>query len=49
MCRKTVTSSVVAKKAGVSQATVSGVLNKQYNVSFYKYVHRNVEASEKQR
>ena len=37
------TSSDVAKKAGVSQATVSMVLNKKYNVSFSKEVIRRVE------
>lgn len=37
------TSSDVAKKAGVSQATVSMVLNKKYNVSFSKEVIRKVE------
>lgn len=40
---KKVTSSDVAKKAGVSQATVSMVLNKKYNVSFSKEVIRKVE------
>ena len=34
MARKKVTSSDVAEKAGVSQATVSMVLNQKYNVSF---------------
>ena len=34
MARKKVTSSDVAEKAGVSQATVSMVLNHKYNVSF---------------
>ena len=34
MAKKKATSSDVAKKAGVSQATVSMVLNKKYNVSF---------------
>ena len=32
--RKKVTSTDIAKKAGVSQATVSMVLNHKYNVSF---------------
>ena len=36
MAKKKVTSSDVAKRAGVSQATVSMVLNKKYNVSFFK-------------
>lgn len=43
MARKKVTSSDVAEKAGVSQATVSMVLNKKYNVSFSKDVIRKVE------
>ena len=43
MSRKKVTSSDVAKRAGVSQATVSMVLNKKYNVSFSKEVIQNVE------
>ena len=43
MAGKKVTSSDVAKLAGVSQATVSMVLNKKYNVSFSKDVIRKVE------
>ena len=43
MSRKKVTSSDVAERAGVSQATVSMVLNKKYNVSFSKDVVRRVE------
>ncbi|HJB00054.1 MAG TPA: LacI family transcriptional regulator [Candidatus Mediterraneibacter merdavium] len=43
MARKKVTSSDVAERAGVSQATVSMVLNKKYNVSFSKEVIRRVE------
>lgn len=43
MGKKKVTSSDVAERAGVSQATVSMVLNKKYNVSFSKEVIRNVE------
>ena len=43
MSGKKVTSSDVAKRAGVSQATVSMVLNKKYNVSFSKEVIRRVE------
>lgn len=43
MGRKKVTSSDVAKMAGVSQATVSMVLNKKYNVSFSKDVVEKVE------
>ena len=43
MSGKKVTSSDVAKRAGVSQATVSMVLNKKYNVSFSRDVIRRVE------
>ena len=43
MARKKVTSSDVAEKAGVSQATVSMVLNHKYNVSFSKEVVKKVE------
>lgn len=43
MAGKKVTSSDVAKLAGVSQATVSMVLNKKYNVSFSKEVIQKVE------
>lgn len=43
MDKKKVTSSDVARRAGVSQATVSMVLNKKYNVSFSKEVIRRVE------
>ena len=43
MGKRKVTSSDVARKAGVSQATVSMVLNKKYNVSFSKEAIRNVE------
>lgn len=39
------TSSAVAKAAGVSQSTVSMVLNKKYNVSFSKEVVQAVEAA----
>ena len=42
MGKKKVTSSDVAARAGVSQATVSMVLNKKYNVSFSKEVIRKV-------
>ena len=45
MAKKKVTSSDVAKRAGVSQATVSMVLNKKYNVSFSKEVIQKVEAA----
>lgn len=43
MSKKKVTSSDVARRAGVSQATVSMVLNKKYNVSFSKDVILRVE------
>ena len=43
MSGKKVTSSDVAKRAGVSQATVSMVLNNKYNVSFSKEVIQKVE------
>ena len=43
MGKSKVTSSDVAKRAGVSQATVSMVLNKKYNVSFSKEVIQRVE------
>lgn len=43
MYKKKVTSSDVAERAGVSQATVSMVLNKKYNVSFSKDVIQKVE------
>lgn len=48
MGKKKVTSSDVAKAAGVSQATVSMVLNRKYNVSFSKETIQKVEqAAEK--
>ena len=40
---KNVTSSDVAEKAGVSQATVSMVLNHKYNVSFSRETVEKVE------
>ena len=43
MGKKKVTSSDVAKTAGVSQATVSMVLNRKYNVSFSKETIQKVE------
>lgn len=43
MNKKKVTSSDVARKAGVSQAAVSMILNKKYNVSFSKDVVQRVE------
>lgn len=43
MARKKATSSDVAKKAGVSQATVSMVLNRKYNVSFSRDTVEKVE------
>ncbi|MBS6194566.1 MAG: LacI family DNA-binding transcriptional regulator [Clostridiales bacterium] len=48
MSKKKITSMDVAREAGVSQATVSMVLNKKYNVSFSKETIRRVtEAAEK--
>ena len=41
--KKKITSVDVAKAAGVSQATVSMVLNKKYNVSFSKETIQKVE------
>ena len=41
--RKKVTSTDIAKAAGVSQATVSMVLNKKYNVSFSRETVEKVE------
>ena len=43
MAKKKATSSDVAKKAGVSQATVSMILNKKYNVSFSAETVERVE------
>ena len=43
MRKKKVTSSDIAYAAGVSQATVSMILNKKYNVSFSKETIRKVE------
>ena len=43
MRKKKVTSSDIAHAAGVSQATVSMILNKKYNVSFSKETIRKVE------
>ena len=48
MKKKKVTSSDVAQAAGVSQATVSMVLNKNYNVSFSKDVIARVETAAKE-
>ena len=48
MSRHKVTSSDVAERAGVSQATVSMVLNKKYNVSFSKEVIERVEHAAKE-
>lgn len=43
MARKKATSSDVAERAGVSQATVSMVLNRKYNVSFSRETVERVE------
>ncbi|MGO5053194.1 LacI family DNA-binding transcriptional regulator [Lachnospiraceae bacterium LCP25S3_G4] len=43
MKKKKVTSSDIAKAAGVSQSTVSMILNKKYNVSFSKDTIQKVE------
>ena len=43
MNRKKVTSTDVAKKAGVSQSAVSMILNKKYNVSFSRETIERVE------
>ncbi len=48
MNKKKITSSDVAKAAGVSQATVSMVLNKKYNVSFSREVIQAVEEAAKE-
>lgn len=45
MNKKSVTSIDVAKKAGVSQSTVSMILNKKYNVSFSRETIQRVEAA----
>lgn len=46
--KRKVTSTDIAKAAGVSQSTVSMVLNKKYNVSFSKETIDKVEASAKE-
>lgn len=43
MNRKKVTSTDVARRAGVSQPTVSMILNKKYNVSFSRETILKVE------
>lgn len=48
MAKKKVTSSDIARAAGVSQATVSMILNKKYNVSFSKETVERVEQTAKQ-
>ena len=46
--KKKVTSTDIARAAGVSQSTVSMVLNKKYNVSFSKKTIEKVEAAAKE-
>ena len=41
--KKKVTSTDIARAAGVSQSTVSMVLNRKYNVSFSKETVKKVE------
>lgn len=48
MAKKKVTSTDIAKAAGVSQSTVSMVLNKKYNVSFAKETIDKVEKAAKE-
>lgn len=48
MKKKKVTSSDIAKAAGVSQSTVSMVLNRKYNVSFSKETIEKVEQAAEQ-
>jgi len=48
MRKKKVTSTDIARAAGVSQATVSMVLNKKYNVSFSKETVERVEKAAKE-
>ncbi|MCB7306205.1 LacI family transcriptional regulator [Bariatricus massiliensis] len=48
MKKNKVTSSDIAKAAGVSQSTVSMVLNRKYNVSFSKETIRKVEQAAKE-
>lgn len=45
---KKITSTDIAKKAGVSQSTVSMILNKKYNVSFSKETVEKVERAAKE-
>lgn len=46
--KKKVTSTDIARAAGVSQSTVSMVLNKKYNVSFSKETIAKVEQAAKE-
>lgn len=48
MAKKKVTSTDVAKAAGVSQSTVSMVLNRKYNVSFSRQTVEDVERAAKE-
>lgn len=45
--KKKVTTTDIAKMAGVSQATVSMILNKKYNVSFSRETIEKVEKPRK--
>ena len=47
--KKKVTSTDIAHAAGVSQSTVSMILNKKYDVSFAKETVEKVENAEKER
>ena len=43
MGNRKITSSDIAREAGVSQSTVSMIINKKYNVSFSKETVKRVE------
>ena len=48
MNKKKVTSTDIARAAGVSQSTVSMILNRKYNVSFSKETIDKVETAAKE-